>query len=210
MRLFGKAQNSAGERVRIALNLKGLDYEYVAVGNLPAGEYRRLNPQGHLPALEVGGRIVPQSGAILEYLEETYPERPLLPTDPVQRAEARAFAAWIASEMHAVTVNRIRRFLTAEMKVSEADLVRWMTHWLSLGFGALEATLAARETAWPFCFGEQPAWADLHLVPQLANGRRFSVDLSPYRHLLAVEANCVELDAFRRARPEAQVDYPRG
>ena len=207
MKLYGRAQNSAGERVRIALNLKGLDYEYVAVGHLPPGEYRKLNPQGHMPALEVGGRVIPQSGAILEYLEETYPERPLLPADPVLRAEARAFGAWIASEMHAVTVNRIRKFLTAEMNVGEADLARWMTHWLSVGFTALEATLAGRGTDWPFCFGDEPGWADLHLVPQLANGRRFSVDLSPYRRLLAVEANCTPLDAFRRARPEARADF---
>jgi maleylacetoacetate isomerase/maleylpyruvate isomerase len=210
MKLYGRAQNSAGERVRIALNLKGLDHEYVAVGKLPPGEYRRLNPQGHLPALEVDGRVVPQSGAILEYLEETYPERPLLPADPVWRAEARAFGAYIASEMHAVTVNRIRKFLTVEMHVGEADLARWMTHWLSIGFAALEATLAARETEWAYCFGDEPGWADLHLVPQLANGRRFSVELSPYPRLLSVEANCAPLDAFRRARPEAQIDFVAG
>ena len=210
MKLYGRAQNSAGERVRIALNLKGLDYEYVAVGHLPPGEYRKLNPQGHMPALEVGGRVIPQSGAILEYLEETYPERPLLPADPVLRAEARAFGAWIASEMHAVTVNRIRKFLTAEMNVGEADLARWMTHWLSVGFTALEATLAGRGTDWPFCFGDEPGWADLHLVPQLANGRRFSVYLSPYQRLLVVEANCTPLDAFRRARPEEQIDFVAG
>jgi maleylpyruvate isomerase len=207
MKLFSRAQNSAGERIRIALNLKGLDYEYVAVGTLPPGEYRRLNPQGHLPALDVDGRIVPQSGAILEYLEERWPARPLLPADPVLRAEARAFGAWIASEMHAVTVHRIRKFLAAEMGVGEDGVARWTAHWLSVGFAALEATLAARPADWPYCYGEEPGWADLYLIPQLANGRRFAVDLAPYPRLLSVEANCTPLDAFRRALPEAQVDF---
>jgi glutathione S-transferase len=96
------------------------------------------------------------------------------------------------------------------MGAGEDGVARWMTHWLSIGFATLEATLAARQTEWPFCFGDEPGWADLHLMPQLANGRRFSVDLSPYPRLLSVEANCAPLDAFRRARPEEQIDFVAG
>ena len=207
MKLYSRAQNSAGERVRIALCLKGIVHEYVPVGSLAPGEYRRINPQALLPALEVDGRIIAQSSAILEYLEETIPVPALLPADAVLRAEARAFGAHVAAEMHALTVNRVRVYIDGDLGLGKAGAARWVSHWLTRGFEALEATLANRATDWPFCFGETPGWADLHLVPQLANGRRLAVDLAPYRRLLAVEANCVGLEAFRRARPEAQPDY---
>lgn len=208
MRLISRWQNSAGERVRIALHLKGLGYEYVPVRSLPPGEYRRLNPQGLLPTLEVGGRYIAQSAAILEFLEETHPAPPLLPADPVLRAEARAFGAHIAAEMHAITVNRVRHFMETELSVAQAGVERWVKHWLGAGFLALEAGLAKRAHDWPFCFGDAPGWADLHLIPQMATARRLDCDLSPYRRQLAVEANCVALEAFARARPEAQPDFP--
>jgi maleylacetoacetate isomerase len=208
MKLISRWQNSAGERVRIALNLKSIPYQYVAAGTLPPGEYRRINPQGLLPTLEVDGRFVAQSAAILEFLEETNPQRPLLPADPIRRAEVRAFGAHIATEMHAITVSRVRQFLEADTGVTAAAVERWVAHWLTQGFVALDAALARRPVEWPFCFGETPGWADLHLIPQLAAARRLRFDLAPYRSLLAVEANCVSLDAFARARPEAQPDYP--
>jgi maleylacetoacetate isomerase len=201
-------QNSAGERVRIALNLKGIAYEYIPVRSLPPGEYRRLNPQGLLPTLEIGGRFMAQSAAILEFLEETYPQPPLLPGDPVLRAQARAFGAHVAAEMHAITVNRVRHFLEADLSLAATAVDRWVQHWLEAGFVALEAELGRRPVDWPFCFGDEPGWADLHLVPQLAAARRLRCDLSPYIRLLAVEARCVSLDAFIRARPEAQPDFP--
>jgi maleylacetoacetate isomerase len=207
MKLYSRFQNSAGERVRIALNLKGIACDYVPVSSLPAGEYRRINPQGLLPALEVGGRFIAQSGAILEYLEETYPAVPLLPADPMLRAQARAFGAHVAAEMHAITVNRVRVFLAGELGLDAGAVDRWTRHWLTEGLRALEATLDARAEQTPFCFGSAPGWADLHLVPQLANARRLSVDVAPYRRLLNVEGNCVGLEAFRRARPDAQPDF---
>jgi maleylacetoacetate isomerase len=208
MRLITRWQNSAGERVRIALNLKGIAYEYVPFRSLPVGEYRQINPQGLLPTLDVNGRFIAQSAAILEFLEETYPQPPLLPSDPVLRAQARAFGAHIAAEMHAITVNRIRKFLEDDLAVAQSGIDRWVNHWLSAGFTALEAALAARTTSsWLFCFGDTPGWADLHLVPQLSAARRLGCDLSPYRRLLDVEENCRGLDAFARARPEAQPDY---
>jgi maleylacetoacetate isomerase len=209
MRLISRWQNSAGERVRIALNLKGITYRYVPVSSLEPGEYRRLNPQGLLPALDIGGHIVPQSSAILAYIEETYPDPSLLPEDPALRAEARGFAAHIASEMHALTVQRVRQFLRDELGGGEAEVKRWLQHWLGLGFAALEETLAQRRSPSPFCFGERPGWADLHLIPQMSNARRLGHDLLAYPLLLAVEQRCVTLDAFRSARPEAQPDFPK-
>jgi maleylacetoacetate isomerase len=209
MRLISRWQNSAGERVRIALNLKGIAYRYVPASSLEPGEYRRLNPQGLLPALDIGGHIVPQSSAILAYIEETYPDPSLLPDDPALRAEARGFAAHIASEMHALTVQRVRQFLRDELGGGEAEVKRWLQHWLGLGFAALEETLTQRRSPSPFCFGERPGLADLHLIPQMSNARRLDHDLAPYPLLLAVEQRCVTLDAFRSARPEAQPDFPK-
>lgn len=207
MKLYTYQRNSAGERVRIALNLKGLAYDYVSVPRLPPGAYEKINPQGLMPALEVDGRIIAQSAAILAFLEEGWPQPPLLPADPVTRAQARAFAAHIAAEMHALTVNRVRRYLSADLSLGEDGAARWAVHWLARGFAALEAALEARPEPWPFCFSETPGWADLHLIPQLRNGRRLGCDLAPYPRLLEVEARCVDLDAFRLARPEHQPDY---
>ncbi len=208
MRLITRWRNSAGERVRIALRLKGVPFDYVPVDEMGLDEYRRLNPQGLLPALDMDGRVIAQSAAILAFLEEEYPEPALLPEDPMLRAEARAFAAHIASEMHALTVKRIGRFLEAEYGVDEAGLSRWQQHWMAEGFTALEETLVRRDTEWPFCFGEAPGWADLHLVPQMRNARRFGCDLTPYKRLNAIDARCNEMEAFTLSRPEMQTDWP--
>lgn len=202
LKLYTRWRNSAGERVRIALNLKGLDYDYVAIDALPPGAYAKINPQGLMPALEVDGRVIPQSAAILDYLEETCPSPALLPADTVLRAQARAFGAIVAAEMHAITINRVRQFLERDLGVDRGGIDRWVRHWLAEGFAALEAMLARRDTDWPFCFGETPGWADLHLVPQLASGRRLGCDLAPYARLLAVEAHCTPRDAFARAQPD--------
>lgn len=210
MKLYTQDRNSAGERVRIALNLKGLAYEYVSARTLGPDRYRELNPQGLLPALEVGGRVLSQSGAILEYLEETHPTPSLFPADPLVRAQARGFGQHIAAEMHPITVMRVRGYLAGPLGVDEAGIDDWTGHWTALGLVALEAALARRPDAWPFAFGDAPGFADLHLVPALRNARRFGVDLAPYPRLLAVEANCVELPAFITARPENQPDYRGG
>lgn len=202
MRLYSRWQNSAGERVRIALNLKSIDYEYVPISALSKQEYLRINPQGLLPTLEVGGNFIAQSSAILDYLEETVPTHPLLPTDPIIKAQAKAFAAHISSEMHPLTQMRIQKMIGTERAQD------WVQHWHRVGFSALEQTLKLKKKKTDFCFGEEPGWADLHLIPQLANARRFNVDLSPYPLLLTIEARCIELGAFKKARPENQIDYP--
>jgi maleylacetoacetate isomerase len=207
--LYTYHRNSAGERVRIALNLKGIPYDYVSAVAL-GDRYALVNPQGLMPALEIDGRGIAQSGAILEWLEETWPDPPLLPSDPLTRAQARAFGQHIAAEMHAITIMRVRRYLAEAMGADAAAIEAWQGHWMTLGLTALEAALADRPEPWPFAFGETPGWADLHLIPQLSNARRFGCDLSPYTRLLAVEARCIDLPAFRDARPENQPDYPGG
>jgi maleylacetoacetate isomerase len=206
MRLYTQSRNSAGERVRIALHLKGIDYDYVSIPALPRGDYRRINPQGLMPALEIDGTVIAQSTAILEFLEETHPSPPLLPADPVERAQVRGFGQLIASDLHPLNNFRIRRYLGARLGAGEAEILAWYRHWVAVALTALEETLSRMATS-AFCFGEAPGWADLHLVPQLSTARRFGCDLAPYPRLLGVEARCTELDAFRRARPEAQPDF---
>ena len=208
-RLFSDAVNSAGERVRIALVLKGIEYEYVSVKAFGLEAYTRLNPQGLKPALQIGDAIIPQSTAILEYLEETHPTPSLLPSDPMRRAQARGFAQHIASEMHAIDVIRVRRFLKHGLGVGADGIDHWQRHWFATGFKALEALLAQRPEPWPFCYGETPGWADLHLVPQMRKGlTRFGITTDDYPLLSGVFQNCVEMPSFVAAAPESQPDWP--
>jgi len=208
LKLITRWQNSAGERVRIAMNLKGLAYAYIAVGSLPKDEYLRINPQGLLPALIVDGTVIAQSGAILEYLEEMHPDPSLLPADPKLRAQARSFAQLITADLHPLNNARVRRYLVDPLGLSDAAVRGWYEHWVRTAFASLEEMLARRTDAWPFCFGGAPGWADLHLVPQMANARRFDCDLTPYPTLRAIDARCQEIRAFRDALPENQTDYP--
>ena len=208
MRLYSNFVNSAGERVRIALGLKQLPYEYVSVREIGYEAYRQINPQGLMPALEVDGRVFAQSTAILEYLEETFPEQPLLPKDPIRRGQARSFGQHITSEMHAIDVIRVRRFLYRSLHVDEAGIALWQRHWFDVGFNTLEELLRRREEPWPFCFGETPGWADLHLVPQVRKGiSRFNVDMSPFPLIAGIFERCKVLPAFIAAEPKNQPDY---
>jgi maleylacetoacetate isomerase len=207
MRLYSLVRNSAGWRVRIALHLKGVPFEYVSVAALPRGEYRRINPQGLLPALAVDGVVVAQSAAILELLEERHPAPPLLPADPLRRAEVRAFAQLIACDMHPLNNNRVRKYLAAPLNHAEAEILDWYRHWNAVGMASLEETLQRRRGAGPFCFGATPGLADLHLVPQIYNARRFGCDLTPYPALLAADAACRAVPAFQAAAPERLPDY---
>jgi maleylacetoacetate isomerase/maleylpyruvate isomerase len=203
LRLHTRAQNSAGERVRIGLNLKGLAYDYVPIADLRDAEYLRLNPQGLMPALEIEGAVLTQSLAILEYLEERFPEPSILPSDPVLRARSRAFAQAVAAEIHALTVNRVRKRVAA--LAGEAAGGEWFRHWASLGLAALEAGLADRDSR--FAFADHPTLADIALVPQMRNARRLGLDLGPLPRLVALDARCREVEAFRLAAPEAQADF---
>lgn len=207
--LYSNYVNSAGERVRIAMALKGVEYDYVSVSEIGRKAYAGINPQGLMPALSIGGKIVQQATAILEWLEETYSDPPLLPKDPILRAQARGFAQAITSEMHAIDVIRVRRFLKNELALADTKIDHWQAHWFHQGFRALEEILSRRETDWPCCFGETPGWADLHLVPQVQKGlTRFNVDMSEYPFINSAFEACKDHPAFVAARPENQPDWP--
>jgi maleylpyruvate isomerase len=207
-RLHTRYQNSAGQRVRIVLNLKSISYEYVPVTSVSSEAYKAINPQGLMPALEIEGRVIAQSMAIIELLEELHPYPSIFPADPVQRAEVRAFANLICADLHPINNRRIRRYLVDPIGATDDQVQDWYTHWVHTALSSLEEQLQDRQSSGPFCFGDHPTLADACLVPQLDNARRFNVDLAAFPGLLTADAACRELDAFQRAAPEAQPDFP--
>jgi maleylacetoacetate isomerase len=210
IRLHTRAQNSAGERVRIVLGLKGIPYQYMPIRDLNSTEYRAINPQGLMPALEINGKTVTQSMAIMEMLDEIWPDPPLLPEDPVECAKVRGFAWAICADLHPVNNKRIRRFLQDELGVSDEGVRKWYHHWIAQTFSSLELTLKRRIKPTAFCFGDEPGLAEACLVPQMRNALRFECDLEPYPLLVAVDAACREIDAFQWAAPEAMPDWQGG
>lgn len=210
MRLYSNAFNSAGERVRIALALKQVEYEYTSIQDLGWDAYEEINPQRLLPTLEVGGALLTQSTAILEYLEETVTEPALLPADPLTRAKARAVGQVVASEMHAIDVKRVRGFLTRRLGVPSVGTQAWTDHWFESGIQTIETLLARRAVDHPYCYSEQPGWADLFLVPQLRKSvTRFRRDISPWPRVKAIYERCIAHPAFQAAAPEHQSDFER-
>lgn len=207
MKLYTYWRSTTSYRIRIALNLKGIDVTSVPV-NLVAGEqraeeYAQLNPGLGVPTLITDdGAVLTQSMAILDWLEEVYPDPPLLPYDPLDRAHVRAAAMGIASDIHPVNNLRVVGQLK-KMGHSQQDTVDWMNHWMDQGFTAFQSLI---RTDTPFCFGDKPGLADLCLVPQLYNARRWGTDLAPFERLIEIELNCLALSAFSDARPEAQPD----
>jgi len=212
MKLYTFFRSSASYRVRIALNLKGLAYEHVPIhlrrggGEQFSPDYKSKNPQALVPTLEDGGRVLTQSLAIIEYLEERYPAPPLLPKDPAARATVRAMALAIACEIHPIQNLRVLSYLRSELRQPEAEANRWAQHWIGLGFAALEQMVLAAPQRGKFCFGDAPSLADVCLVPQVANARRFGCDLSAYPTLVGIDAHCATLPAFAQAAPENQPD----
>ena len=208
MRLHGYFRSSAAWRVRIALNLKGVAVEHafhhLRHGGQRAPDYLRLNPQGLVPALETDdGSVLTQSLAICEWLKETHPEPPLLPGEALERARIRAFALAIACDIHPVQNLRVLARLRS-LALPETEVTGW-ARWVNQeGLEACEALLA--EGSGPFCFGAAPTLADVCLVPQLGNARRFGCDLSPLPRLVAAEAACNALPAFAQAAPDRQAD----
>jgi maleylpyruvate isomerase len=212
MKLYNFFRSSASYRVRIALNLKGLTYDYLPIhlrrggGEQYSPPYKALNPQGLIPALEDGGRVLTQSLAILEYLEERHPEPPLLPREPADRATVRSMAMVIACEVHPLQNLRVMNYLKDTLRHGEEDVQAWSRHWISLGLTALEQMVRAVPRRGAFCFGDTPTLADLCLVPQLGNARRFGCDLSVCPTLVRIDAHCLTLPAFANAAPENQPD----
>ena len=212
MKLYSFFRSSAAYRVRIALNLKGLAYEYVPVHLRRGGgeqfkpEYRKLNPQALVPLLDDGVQVLAKSLAIIEYLEEVHPQPPLLPPTPAARAHVRALALAVACEIHPLNNLRVLNYLTQVLRVSEDTMKQWYNHWIAEGLQALEAQLAGDRARGKFCHGDAPGLADCCLIPQLANARRYDCELAPFPTLLAIEKNCQALAAFQRAAPAQQPD----
>ena len=207
MKFFTYYRSSASYRVRIALNLKGIDCDYVYV-NLLAGEhreqtYRDLNPQGFVPALELDGQLLTQSMAILELLEERYPEPALLPGDAIQRARVRAAAQVIGCDTHPLDNLRVLKYLKTELGQEQQAVDGWYRHWIGEGFKALELMV---DTDTRCCFGDEPGLVDLMLVPQMYNARRFKTDLAAFPRLVELDRYLTTLPAFAAAAPENQAD----
>ena len=210
MKLYNYFRSSAAFRVRIALNLKGLEYEYVSKALIKnehrAADYLALNPQGLIPALEVDGAAITQSLAIIEYLNELHPQPPLLPADPLARAQVRAMALAIACDIHPLNNLRVLNYVRRDLGQDDDGVNSWYRHWVSEGFQGLEQQVAKHSSARRYCFGDSLSLADVCLAPQMYNARRFNCDLTPFPTLVAVSTHLESLPAFDKARPEVQPD----
>lgn len=210
MLLYGYFRSSAAYRVRIALNLKGLAYDnhfiYLQKNDQLSDDYARLNPQKQVPALVDGGTLLTQSLAIIEYLDETHPTPAFLPSGATDRARVRALALAIACDIHPLNNLRVLRYLVKEMGLPEEKKDQWYRHWVENGLQAVEKMLTASPATGRFCHGDSPTMADICLVPQVANARRFNCDLSACPTVERIDAECRKLEAFARAAPDKQPD----
>jgi maleylacetoacetate isomerase len=212
MLYYGYFRSSASFRLRIALNLKGLAPQFKSIhlrkGDQFHAEYTRLNVQEQVPTLITDqGDVLVQSPAILEWLEETHPNPPLLPRDPVERARVRALAVVVGCDIHPIDNLRVLTYLQKAIQVSEGQFEDWYNHWIALGFRGLEAMLAGHPKTGTYCHGEAPTLADVYLVPQVFNSFRFKLPLAPYPSVKRIFDNCMKLAAFDQAQPKNQPDF---
>ncbi|UPQ86904.1 maleylacetoacetate isomerase [Vibrio sinaloensis] len=211
--LYGYWRSSAAYRVRIALNLKGLEYQQRSIHLVKAGgeqhtaAFQQLNPNQLVPVLVDGDMTLNQSLAIIDYLDETYPQQLLTPTDREQRYLVKALAQDIAIDIHPLNNLRVLQYLSNSLDVADTDKMRWYAHWIEHGFSALEQRLS--QTHGRYCVGDQVSLVDVCLVPQVYNAKRFNVDMSPYPIIESVTASLNHLDAFQQAMPEKQPDAER-
>lgn len=210
LKLYSYFRSSAAYRVRIALEIKGLEWRSVPVNLLKlehiSSGYRKINPQALVPTLLVDQQVLSQSLAIIEWLEERFPAPTLLPPDPLVRAQVRALAYQIAADIHPLNNLRVLSYLKLEFQIGEAQKNQWYKHWIAEGFAALERTLVLAGCEGRVCFGDKPTLADICLVPQVYNARRFDCDLTQYPLISSVWQYCTALPAFEKASPELQPD----
>ncbi|MDP3512950.1 MAG: maleylacetoacetate isomerase [Sulfuritalea sp.] len=213
MKLYNFFRSGTSHRLRIALNLKGIEYDYVPVDlrtEAHLGDaFKVINPQQLVPVLDTGELVLTQSPAIIEWLEERYPTPSLLPAVPDARARVRAMAAIVGCDIHPINNRRILEYLRKSLGCDETAVNTWCATWISAGFAALESLLADDRQRKDFCFGDAPSLADVYLVPQVESARRFKVDLTPYPNIVAVDRACTALEAFHRAAPDRQPDMAR-
>lgn len=209
MLLYTYYRSSAAFRVRIALNFKRLSYDKLPIhlskdgGRQHSPDYLAINPHARVPAFRVDdGEILTQSMAIMEYLEETVPNPPLLPSDPVGRAKVRALAQMVVADIHPLNNLMVMNYLRDVLSLDSDARNAWYAHWIRKGFASLEEMIEGPE----FCYGGRPSFADVCLVPQVFNARRYKVDISDFPKILAIEAHCIALQPFADARPEVQPD----
>ena len=212
MKLYDYFRSSAAYRVRIALNLKGLaperEFVHLRKGVQRGEDYLAVNPQGLVPALVTDdGKVLTQSLAIVEYLDETVPSPPFLPRSPAKRARVRSLAQAIACDIHPIDNLRVLRYLLHTVGVEEAQKDAWYKYWIDVGLEALETAVSRDPRTGRFCHGDSPTLADICLVPQLANARRVDMDLSPYPTLTRIDAECKKVKAFADAAPPLQPDF---
>ena len=213
LKLYSYWRSSTSYKVRIALNLKGLDYDLIPVhlvnngGEQHSADYKTLNPMQALPTLIDGDTVITQSNAILEYLEDVYPEVALLPNTPQERAYVRQVMNVISCDIHPVNNLRVLKYLTGHLEISQEAKSTWYHHWIQQGFGALEKIISSSPYyAGSFCHGLSPSIADATLIPQIYNAKRFDVDLAAFPAILNIDKNCATLKAFEYAKPENQID----
>jgi maleylacetoacetate isomerase len=209
MILYGYPMSSASYRVRIALALKGIEVTTVTKqlrrGEQRAKDFLQINPQGFVPVLRLDdGEVLTQSLAIIEYLDEAYPQTPLLPQAPLDRARVRALSLLIACDIHPLNNLRVLQYLEGTLGAAQGTRDTWYRHWIEAGFEALEESLGRDPARGRFCYGDAPSLADVCLVPQVFNARRYSVDLAPFPRIAAIDAACHEIAAFASAAPEKQ------
>ena len=210
LKLYGYFRSSASYRVRIALAMKGLDYEqasiHLAKGRQYATEFSAVSPQNLVPVLEHDSQKFYQSLAIIEYLDEKFPNPPLLPADTSARSRVRSLALITACEIHPLNNTRVLAYLTDTLKLSDEQKTAWYSHWVTTGFTALEKRLATERQTGRFCHGDTPGFADIALVPQVANANRFKVDLEPFPTIRRINEHCIALEPFKKAMPQNQPD----
>ncbi|MFN5095956.1 MAG: maleylacetoacetate isomerase [Limnohabitans sp.] len=210
MKLYSFFRSGTSHRLRIALNLKGIATDYTAV-DLRVDEqqkeaFKAINPQGLVPALDTGEQVLIQSPAIIEWLEEKHPTPALLPAGADARAHVRALAAIVGCDIHPINNRRILQTLRKQFGANEDAINAWCGHWISEGFDAYEALIAADKTRGRFSFGDTPTLADVYLIPQVESARRFNVDLGRWPLISAIDKACGEMEAFKKAAPMAQPD----
>jgi maleylpyruvate isomerase len=210
LKLYGYFRSSASYRVRIALSMKGLDYEqasiHLAKGRQYTPEFSQVSPQNLVPVLEHDGRRLFQSLAIIGYLDEKFPKPALLPEDPPGRNRVRSLALISACEIHPLNNTRVLAYLTETLKLTDEQKNTWYRHWVTVGFTAPEKRLATEKETGTFCHGDTPGFADITLVPQVANANRYKVDLEPFPVIRRINESCLALEPFKKAMPQNQPD----